>query len=175
MNNYMIITLENEIKCAVIDVLKYDDRSYFLISKMNDDRIDRDFIICEYDELENCFKEVENQEDLEVLFNERLNSKQRVLSYFDDIKKEMIKLHVLDINSNLYLLKDDNGNIREKTIILINEKININDYIYLLESVINEDNIFTYGKIYNWKSTKKEEIMIIEKDDTSIILQKYYG
>ena len=68
MNNYIIITLANDIKCAVIDVLKCNDKSYFLISKIYDNKVDSDFIICEYDELQNCFKEVENQADLEIAF-----------------------------------------------------------------------------------------------------------
>ena len=175
MNKYTIITLENNDKYAVIDVLKYNEKRYLLVSKIENEVVDNELIICEYSEVSNCFKEVEKTEELEIIFGERLNSKKRVLSYFDEIKNEMIKLQVIDKNSDLYLLKDKNNNLRKKTILLINETIDINDYIYLSEPIINEDNIFTYGDIYNFNNIAKEEIMIIDKKDNSIILQRYYG
>ena len=37
MNNYMVITLKNNIKYIVIDVLKQDDKKYFLVSKLEDE------------------------------------------------------------------------------------------------------------------------------------------
>lgn len=175
MNNYMIITLKNNLKYAVIDVLKQDNNSYFLVSKIINNNINNTYTVYEYDEYNNCFKELNDDNNLEEIFINRLNSKNRVLSYFEQIKKEMIKLHVIDINSNLYLLKDEDGNLYKKNILFINETININEYIYLTEIILKEENIFTYGDIYNSNSTKKEEIMIVESKDNSIILQRYYG
>ena len=175
MNKYTIITLENNDKYAVIDFLNCNGKSYLLVSEIENEDVDNEFIICEYSETNHCFKEVEKTEELEIIFGERLNSKKRVLSYFDEIKNEMSQLQVIDKNSDLYLLKDKNNNLRKKTILLINETIDINDYIYLSEPIINEDNIFTYGDIYNFNNIAKEEIMIIDKKDNSIILQRYYG
>ena len=175
MNNYMVITLKNNIKYIVIDVLKQDDKKYFLVSKLEDEIISNIYTICEYDENNNCFKEIVDMNDIEELFLQRINSKKRVLSYYEEIKKEMIKLHIIDINSNLYLLRDDDGNLYKKDIIFINDKPKINEHIYLTDTILKEDNIFTYGNIYNSNSTNKDEIIILEENNNSIILQRFYG
>ena len=175
MNNYMVITLKNNIKYIVIDVLKQDDKKYFLVSKLEDEIISNIYTICEYDENNNCFKEIVDMNDIEELFLNRINSKKRVLSYYEEIKQEMIKLHIIDINSNLYLLRDDDGNLYKKDIIFINDKPKINEHIYLTDPILKEDNIFTYGNIYNSNSINKDEIIILEENNNSIILQRYYG
>jgi len=174
MSDYMIITLKNNINCVVIDIIKKEKKNYFLISRIENEEIDNSYIICEYDEVNNCLKKVNNQEDLQILFNRRLNNK-KYISYFEELKKEMIKLQVLDINSDLYLLRDEFDNLRKKNIIFINKEIKINDYIYLSEKVIKEDNIFTYGYIYNFNQININEIVIIESKDNLIVLQRYYG
>ena len=175
INNYMIIILENKLKYAVIDVLNYNNKKYFLVSKIINNSIDETYTICEYNDLKNCFEKINNQEELEELFNKRLDSKKRVLSYFDELKKDMIKLQVIDINSNEYLLRDDQGNLRRKNLFFNDENPKITDYIYLSESIINEVNIFYYGEIYNSNSTKTDEIIIIENKDSSYVFQRYYG
>lgn len=175
MNNYMIITLENNLKYAVIDVLNYNNKKYFLVSKVIGDTIEEVYTICEYNELKNCFEEIEEQEVLEDIFNKRLDSKKRVLSYFDELKKDMIKLQVIDINSNEYLLKDNQGNLKRKSLFFNENPPKITDYIYLSKAIINEINIFSYGEIYNSNSTKIDEIIIIETKDGSYVLQRYYG
>lgn len=175
INNYMIISLENKLKCAVIDVLNYNNKKYFLVSKIIGNSIEETYTIYEYNDLKNCFEKIENQEELETLFSKRLDSKKRVLSYFDELKKDMIKLQIIDINSNEYLLRDDQGNLIRKNLFFNEEQPKITDYIYLTESIINEVNIFYYGEIYNSNSTKVDEIIIIESKESSYVLQRYYG
>lgn len=175
MNNYKIIKLENNDQYVIIDYIDYEGRKIFLLTETINNQLNDDYVICEYDEINNSFKELEDPEGFISEFNNRLQNKQQSINYYERLKEDLIRVQVENIDSSIYTLKDDRNNKVEKTILLIDEKININDYIYMPKSILDEDNIFTYGKIYNNNCINQEEIIIIENQEKTNILQRYYG
>ena len=88
----------------------------------------------------------------------------------------MIKLNIINITGNNYLLEDINK--RKYNVYMtfenIKENIEINDCIYLNENIINEKNIYTFGPILNG-NIDNVDLLCIEKNNKKIYLQRYYG
>lgn len=51
--------------------------------------------------------------------------------------------------------------------------VEVGDYIFLNDNMLNEKNMFTYGPVK--KDATIEDAIKIVKDDKEIILQRYYG
>ncbi len=50
---------------------------------------------------------------------------------------------------------------------------NVGDYLFLPDEVLDEDNIYTYGKIVNGKNEK--DLIKVVSNDVSYYLERYYG
>ena len=87
----------------------------------------------------------------------------------------MIKLRVIDKNKYDYLLEDNENNKYKINIEFYDIEVNIGDYIYLNEKILDEKNIYTFGPLIEDKNIKEEDIIKIIKNNEEIYLQRYYG
>ena len=94
----------------------------------------------------------------------------------------MKKLKILEINNYIYILEDEKGNKISLNIEFINleQKVSINDVIYISDELIKENNFYTFGQIDNKYINQNEleiskDIIVLEKDNKIIYLQRYYG
>lgn len=85
----------------------------------------------------------------------------------------MKKLKVIKIDNYLYTLEDEDKNIYVINIEFIDTDINIGDYLYISNEVLEENNLFTYGPIEK-ESDIKDLVKVIKKDKDEY-LQRYYG
>ena len=90
-----------------------------------------------------------------------------------DLEEYMVRLRVDNVDGYVLSLSDYNGNRYEKNIEFIGVDISVNDFIYLPLSVLNEKNIFTYGRVTN-KARENDLIKVINKDG-EFYLERYYG
>lgn len=173
MKKYSQIELDNGNKYVIIDMLDYDNKRYMLLTKIinNDIDIDKNFDICECDVENNYFKYVNNEEiynSIKAIFLERLSN----YSYSEFETVNFIKLKVIDIDGYNYKFETEDGKIVIKNIDFYADiKVEVNDYVYMLESTVLEENIFQYGPIIN----NKDEIIKIINGSKEYYLQRYYG
>lgn len=86
----------------------------------------------------------------------------------------MKKVKVINIEDKYVLtLEDLDNKVYKKNIEFWDLKINIGDYIYIDDNVLEEANIYTYGPLL--KDANVEDLIKIVKDDKEIYLQRYYG
>lgn len=85
----------------------------------------------------------------------------------------MKKLKVIKIDNYLYTLEDEDKNIYVINIEFIDTDINIGDYLYISNEVLEENNLYTYGPIEK-ESDIKDLVKVIKKDKDEY-LQRYYG
>ena len=182
MKEYAIIELENGSKYAVIDTMEKGIKKYFLVAVVSNDEkvVDNEFKVCIYNEYRNYFEKIENEEEYDLimsLFEERLEQQKELDDTLENINNaHLIKLKIINIDGYNYTLEDERGNSVIKNIeFYIENKPKIGGYIYMSEKVIKEKNIFTYGKIYDYKSIKADEIIKIETNEEKLFLQRYYG
>lgn len=50
-------------------------------------------------------------------------------------------------------------------------RLKVNDYLYMLEETVLEDNLFQFGPLVN----SRDEIIKIVSDKSEYYLQRYYG
>ena len=178
MNKYIVVKLEDGSKYAIIDILNYENKIYFLITPTfnNGKFINNEFMICQYDEVKNSFEEVEtNYKDIKRIFDERLKDEQTKLNYLDQLEDKMHKFKIISINNYDYTLEDEKGNKIIKNLDFYNYELNINDYLYIPERIVKEINIFQYGDIYNFNKLELDELIKIETKKDICFLQRYYG
>ena len=84
----------------------------------------------------------------------------------------MIKVRVTNKNNYTYRL-DQDGIIYVKSMEFTDLDVEPGDYIYLDESILKENNIYTFGKVIN-EPNEKDLIKII-KNNKEIVMQRYYG
>lgn len=86
----------------------------------------------------------------------------------------MYRLRVVNIDEYVFTLQDSEDNFYKKVIEFMNTKYvpKVGDYISLPESILEKDNIYVYGDIYD---KEKDDIIKIEQDKNIIYLQRYYG
>ena len=89
----------------------------------------------------------------------------------------MKKLKIVEKNNYNYLLNTPEGEVFFINVefLDIDKKPDIGDYIYLPESVLNNKNMYTYGKVLNNLQTEEEDIIKVIIDDQEIYLERYYG
>ena len=84
----------------------------------------------------------------------------------------MKKVRVKSIDGYNYVLEDS-----DKTYILNIEfydtEVIVGDYIYISDTVLNEDNVFSFGPIN--RVCKDEDIIKLVHNNEEIYLQRYYG
>lgn len=86
----------------------------------------------------------------------------------------MKKVKVINIEDKFVLiLEDSDSKVYKKNIDFYDAEINIGDYIYLDDKVLEEDNIYTYGPLLEEASI--EDLIKVVKDGKNIYLQRYYG
>lgn len=180
MNEYVVIELENNIKYAVIDILEYNNKKYFLVSKVLDGSIvEGEYKLCIYNETKNYFDRIDNEEEhnfIMAMFERKLEKQRKVEEKLNNINyEEMIKLRIINIDGYNYTLESINGKRVIKHIdFYIQNKPKINSYIYMSRKVLEEKNIFQYGIINDLNNISVDEIIKIV-DDKEYFLQRYYG
>ena len=174
----MIFELKNNSKWFVIDMLEYGSIKYFLLSKIlnNGNDIDNVFRICMYDDFFNMFKPVEDKnlyDNVKKSFEVRLDKKrEKMLNKYKFEKADYVKLKVINIDKNNYILEKSNGDIIVKNIKIYGDfKIKVNNYIYMLDSSVLEKNLFLYGPLVN----DEDEIIKVLDGNKAYFLQRYYG
>lgn len=182
MKRYPIVDLENGSKCAIIDMLEYGNKKYFSLIQIeqNELSISNEIIICLYNEIDNSFTEIKNNEDyifIQEIFKERLKEKQDFNCMLKQIEDNyLIKLKIVEIDGFNYILETETGKIILKNIdFYIENKPKLNSYIYMSKNIINEKNLFQYGDIINFNDINPDEIIKIENEDNEYFLQRYYG
>lgn len=85
----------------------------------------------------------------------------------------MKKLKVIEINEYLYTLEDSDKKTYIRDIEFYDTKVEVGDYIYADEILINETNIYVYGPII--EKNNIEDLIKIVHNDKEIYLQRYYG
>ena len=86
----------------------------------------------------------------------------------------MKKVKVVNIQDKYVLTLEDTDKKRyRRNIEFYDIDINVGDYIYLSDQILEEDTLYTYGPIEN--KTDVEDLIKIIKDDKEIYLQRYYG
>jgi len=82
------------------------------------------------------------------------------------------KVQVVKINNYIYTL-EDNNKLYDINIEFQDTEVNVGDYIFIDDKVLEEANIYTYGPII--ENNDLEDIIKIVKDDKEIFLQRYFG
>ena len=89
----------------------------------------------------------------------------------------MKKLKIVETNNYNYLLNTEEGEVFFINIdfIDVDKKPGVGDYIFLPDNILNNKNIYTYGKVINDINTKEEDMIKVIVDDQEIYLERYYG
>ena len=86
----------------------------------------------------------------------------------------MKKVKVVNIEDKYVLTLEDTDEKRyRRNIEFYDIDINVGDYIYISDQILEEDNLYTYGPIED--KTDVEDLIKIVKEDKEIYLQRYYG
>lgn len=85
----------------------------------------------------------------------------------------MKKVQVVKINNYIYTLEDNDKNTYDINIEFYDTEVNVGDYIFIDDKVLEEANIYTYGPII--ENNDLEDLIKIVKDDKEIYLQRYFG
>lgn len=179
MKAYIIVKLENNKKCIIIDTLKYQSKEYFLITEVSEDEINisDDYKVCLYDSNKNCFVKIENAEELNSItaeFENKINNKSILEESI--CLEEFIKLKIIDINNYDYTFElEDGSKIIRNIEFYLDNKPKMNDYIYISEDVIKENRILQYGYIKDLKSINNKEIIKVVSSNNEYYYQRYYG
>ena len=178
MNNYFTIELNNKNKYIVVEILNFNEKIYFLLSKILsiENKITNLFEIVIFNVMDNSFKEITEEEEylcVKEMFEKRLKENANSNNITEEDKFNNIsKYKIIDINNLIYVLKNDKAEILNLEMeIFDNINIQINDYIYISDRLIKEKQIIRFGSIY----TDKAEIIKIVRDDNVFYLQRYYG
>ena len=85
----------------------------------------------------------------------------------------MKKVKITNIDNYVYTFEDKDQKTYIKNIEFQGAEMNIGDYIYIPNEVLEEDNIYTYGPVN--KDAQLDDLIKIIKNDKDIYLQRYYG
>lgn len=177
MTENIVLELKNRNKYIVIDMIDLENKKYFLLSKLTLDEtdIDNQFDIYTLNEECNFFDSIEDEIEynyIKELFEQRLNEKRQELNNREDAIPKLIKLKLKNIDNHNYLFETTTGEQLTLDIeIYGNKTIQINDYIYITESIVQENITLRFGPIY----TDKTEIIKIIHNNEIYYLQRYYG
>lgn len=85
----------------------------------------------------------------------------------------MKKVQVKEINNYVYTLITDDNKTYDINIEFYDTSVDIGDYIFIDDKVLEETNLYAYGPIK--ENNDPEDLIKIVKDDKEIYLQRYYG
>lgn len=85
----------------------------------------------------------------------------------------MKKVRVVEKDNYDYTLEDTNQKIYKVNIEFYDVTVDVGDYIYLDDKVLEEVNQYAYGPIIDKNNV--EDLIKIVKDNDEIYLQRYYG
>ena len=180
MREDVIIELSNNLKYAVLDVIEYDKEQYFLLTQLSEDEenISDELEVYKYDKIHNNFDHIEKQDIYDYVysvFEERLKKQKLELDIINNIDFDELKSFVVvDINEYDYQLEGEDG-VLVKNIEFYNKTVPmIGDKIYI-SSLTLEDNVLSYGHIKNVDAINHNNVLVIQRDDKRIYLQRYYG
>lgn len=90
----------------------------------------------------------------------------------------MVRVKIVDIDGNIYSLEKDNVIYKVHIFLVSSKKLEIGDTLYILNKILIENNLYTYGDI-NSKYSKniylESEYLKVIKEDEEYYLQRYYG
>lgn len=86
----------------------------------------------------------------------------------------MRKLTIEKIEGCSFTLKDENGNTYIKDFIFYTEAPKENDTMLIPEEILEEINIFNFGKV-DENNLKKEELVKVITDTKEYYIQRIYG
>lgn len=86
----------------------------------------------------------------------------------------MYRVVIINIDEYTFTLQDSNNKNYIKIIEFMNTKYipQVGDYLTLPEEIIEEENIYTFGDIYD---KNQDDIIKVERNNNVIYLQRYYG
>ena len=88
----------------------------------------------------------------------------------------MKKLIIKEINNYDYTLIDQDNNVYVKNIEFYSKyKPQVNDMIYVDDSIINEVNLYTFDEVYNTRNIDIKDIIKIVSNDKEYYFQRRYG
>ena len=88
----------------------------------------------------------------------------------------MKKLIIQEINNYDYKLIDQDNNIYNKNIEFYSKyKPQVNDIIYVDDSIINEVNLYAFDEVYDTKNVDIKDIIKVVSNDKEYYFQKRYG
>lgn len=173
MNKYTSIKINN-IEYLLIDTLKYNNKNYILTKRANE-LSNLEILI--FDEKNSLLINLIDKEEYNIIitmFENKKDNKNTYKTLFDNIKFDnLIKLKVIDIDKYNYKLEYKNDILIKNIEFYSENKPDINNYIYISKNVLNE-NVLSYGKI-KYFNNLNENILIIEKNDKKIYLERQYG
>lgn len=179
MKEYVIVKLENDKKCVIIDTLKHQSKEYFLITEVSNDEtsISEDYKVCLYDYDKNCFVKIENIEELNLItleFENKIKNK----SVFEESFSldDFIKLKIVDINNYDYTFELEDGSKIIKNIeFYLENKPKVSSCIYISKEVLMENNVLQYGYIKDLNNINNKEIIKVIDYTGEYYYQRYYG
>jgi len=177
MKEYVVVKLENNEKYLIIDNLKQNNKEYFFVTEFIDEEIGNDYHICLYDCDNNCFRKIQNEEELNFItlkFEENIKNKSVFEEIIDSDKYK--KLKIIDIDNYDYIFQYGDGKKITRNIeFYLDNKPKINDYLYIAEDIIKDNKPLQYGYINNLNRISNSEIIKIESLNNEYYYQRYYG
>ena len=171
-----MVELKNDERFVIVDMLDYDNKKYFLLARvLNEVDVDNEFEIYYYNSETNSFNELENELEynyVKDLFSNRLNELGKRIEIEDNNVPNIIKLRVVDIKDYYYTFEKVTGEIINMDIEIFGDfKIQVNDYVYMLEDTTKETITVRFGAVIS----DETEIIKIIRVKESYYLQRYYG
>ena len=180
MKENLIIELSSGTKYVVIDLLEYQKEKYFLLSELGTDgeALSSDFYIVLYDEKNNNFDKIEDQEMfkyMKKMFDEHLEYKKTEDEILEHINlNNLVEVIIEDINGYDYVLRYEDNILKKNIEFMIKTKIEIGDRLLLSQDTLKED-MLTFGHIKNINLVNDTNILIIKRATKRIYLERYYG
>ena len=88
----------------------------------------------------------------------------------------MKKLIIKEIDNYDYTLIDQDNNVYVKNIEFYSKyKPQVNDMIYVDDSIINEVNLYTFDEVYNTRNIDIKDIIKVVSNDKEYYFQRRYG
>ncbi len=88
----------------------------------------------------------------------------------------MYKLIIQEINNYDYKLIDQDNNIYNKNIEFYSKyKPQVNDIIYVDDSIINEVNLYAFDEVYDTRSIDIKDIIKVVSNNKEYYFQRRYG
>ena len=87
----------------------------------------------------------------------------------------MIEVIIESINNYDYILKDKFNNKYTMSIELLDDKLEVNDKLFINKNLLNKNVFYRFGKIYEDKNAKEKDIIKVIRENNEFYLQRYYG